>query len=63
MKKYAYFHIGGSRQMLTREELKIAIDLAFDDPKQENYLFGFSISHPMTKDEIEQQKINDTLNK
>ena len=61
--KYAYYHIGGRRQMLTREELKKAIDLAFDDPKQENLIFGYSISHPMTQAEIEQEKNYDTLNK
>lgn len=59
--KYAFFHIGDERVTLTREEMHLAIDLAFDEPQQQNYLFGFAIVE-MDEDAAQhERKYYDTL--
>jgi hypothetical protein len=41
--RYAIFEIGGQRVLLTREELIQAVNQSFEEPKQSNFIFCFSI--------------------
>lgn len=56
-KKYAFYHVGSKRQTLSKEELHRAIDQAFNEQKQRNFLFGFSIVE-LTEDELKHEKEN-----
>jgi hypothetical protein len=49
MNRYAIFQIGGQRVLLTREELIQAVNQSFEEPKQSNFIFFFSIQE-MDKD-------------
>jgi hypothetical protein len=56
MNRYAIFQIGGQRVLLTREELIQAVNQSFEEPKQSNFIFCFSIQE-MDKETAEVESI------
>jgi hypothetical protein len=54
--RYAIFEIGGQRVLLTREELIQAVNQSFEEPKQSNFIFCFSIQE-MDEDTAEVESI------
>ena len=54
--RYAIFEIGGQRVLLTREELIQAVNQSFDEQKQSNFIFCFSIQE-MDEDTAEVESV------
>ena len=52
--KYAVFQIGDKRGILTKLELIAAIEQAFREDKQKDYIFSFSFIE-MTEDEAQHE--------